>query len=198
MNRATRITVSTLGAFLGLSGMNHGFFETLQGNHPTDGLIINAISAGNSWTRMTQGGEGALTLVPNFLATGLLAMALGLVIGIWSIGFVHKRNGTLVLLLLSVGLLLAGGGIGQVVPFILTCLVATRINRPLIWWRRALPAGARKTLAGFWPGCLVLSVVLFAVALAIAIFGYVPGVDDLTLVQHIDWTILAVGLVLLS
>ena len=44
MNRATRIIVATRGVLLGFSGMNHGFFEILQGNTPTDGLIIQAIS----------------------------------------------------------------------------------------------------------------------------------------------------------
>ncbi len=87
MNRTTRITAAAFGTLLGLSGMNHGFFEALHGNHPTGGLLISAISAGHSWTRWTQGGEGAFTLVPNFLATGLLAMALGLAIAIWSIGY---------------------------------------------------------------------------------------------------------------
>jgi len=51
MNRATRINVTTIGVIFGLSGMTHGFAETIQGNTPTGGLFINAIAAGSSWTR---------------------------------------------------------------------------------------------------------------------------------------------------
>ena len=197
MNRTTRTTVAALGALLGVSGMNHGFFETLQGNHPTGGLLINAIGAGNPWTRLTQGGEGAFTLVPNFLATGLLAMATGLAIGVWSIGFVHRPRGPLVLFLLFVGLTLVGGGIGQIVFFCLVCALATQIGRPLTRWDTLLPAGPRLRLARLWPGALCLTIVLFVCALEIAIFGYVPGVNDLARSQYIDWSILGVGLAML-
>jgi len=141
VNRTTRATVAVFGTLLGISGMNHGFFEALQGNHPTAGLLINAISAGNSWTRLAQGGEGAFTLVPNFLATGLLALALGLTICVWSIGFAHRSRGSLVLFLLFAGLTAVGGGIGQIVFFCLVCALATQINRPLTRWRARLPSG---------------------------------------------------------
>ena len=126
MNRATRINVATIGVLFGISGMTHGFGEILQGNRPTNGLIINAIAAGSSWSRWTEGGEGAFTIIPNFLLTGLLAMLVGLAIIIWSIGFVHKPRGPLVYLLLFVLLFLVGGGIGQVIFFIPAWAVATQ------------------------------------------------------------------------
>jgi hypothetical protein len=194
MNRTTRIIVATFGVLLGLSGMNHGVCETLQGNAATGGLLINAIRAGSSWTRWTQGGEGAFTLVPNFLVTGLLAIMVGLIIMIWSVGFVHRRNGPLILLLLFIALFLVGGGIGQIVFFTLVCAGATRINRPLTWWRAALSAKLRRGLAKLWSGLLVLAVLLFLAALEIAIFGFVPGVSDLNLSLYIDWSVLVVGL----
>jgi hypothetical protein len=197
MNRTIRNTVAALGTLLGISGMNHGFFEALQGNRPTGGLLINAISAGNSWTRLTQGGEGALTLVPNFLATGLLAMALGLAIVTWSIGFVHRPRGPVVLFVLFVGLTLVGGGIGQIVFFCLVCALAKHINRPLAAWQAILPAELRRVLARLWPGTLGLAIALFMGALEIAIFGYVPGVADLAVCQYICWSLLGLGLVML-
>ena len=43
MNKATRTIVATLGTIFGMSGMSHGFFETLQGNTPTVSLFISAI-----------------------------------------------------------------------------------------------------------------------------------------------------------
>ena len=43
MNKATMV-VSTLGIIFGIGGISHGIFEILQGNTPTDGMIISAIS----------------------------------------------------------------------------------------------------------------------------------------------------------
>lgn len=60
--------MATVGAIFGLSGMTHGFAETLQGNTPTGGLFINTVAAGSRWTRWSEGGEGTFTIVPNFLS----------------------------------------------------------------------------------------------------------------------------------
>ena len=73
MNRATRATVATLGAILGLSGISHGFFETLQGHVPTGGHLISAI--GESHRMWPHGSEAALTLIPTMLITGIAAPA---------------------------------------------------------------------------------------------------------------------------
>jgi hypothetical protein len=195
MNRATRINVTTIGVIFGISGMTHGFAETLQGNRPTGGLFINAIAAGSSWTRWAEGGEGAFTIIPNFLFTGFLAMLIGLAIIIWSVGFVHKRRGPLVYLLLFILLFLVGGGIGQVVFFIPAWAVATRIHKPLLWWRRVLPAGMRRGLAKAWPWLLTAASLLILTALVVAIFGYIPGVEDMERVLNITLAMVSASLV---
>ncbi len=197
MNRATRVIVASLGALLGLSGMNHGLFEALQGNTPTPGSLIYAIPVGNTWSHWPQGSEGAFTLVHNFLATGLLAMLLGLTIVIWSVGLAHKPYGPLGLFGLFIALVLVGGGIGQIPFFVLVCALATRINRPLTGWRARLPAGLRQRLAGLWPGALGTTIVLFIIALEIAVLGYVPGVTDPTRLLTINWSVIGAGLVAL-
>ncbi|MBU0490611.1 MAG: hypothetical protein KKA73_18890 [Chloroflexi bacterium] len=176
MNHATRVTVATLGVIFGISGMSHGFFETLQGNTPTNGMFISAI--GDAHRMWVHGNEYALTLIPNFLITGILAMAVGLAIVIWSVGFVHKKHGPLVFLLLFILLFLVGGGVAQIVFFILICAVATRINSPLTWWRKILPAGIRRVLARLWPWSLIIGSLLMLGTLATAVFGFVPGLND--------------------
>ena len=113
MNRATRIIVATMGVLLGLAGMNHGFFEILQGNTPTNGLIIQAI--GDAHQMWSYGTEEAFTIVPNFLLTGVLAVLISIAIIIWSVGFVHKKQGPTIFILLFLLLFLVGGGIGQIV-----------------------------------------------------------------------------------
>lgn len=185
MNRATRINVTTVGVIFGIGGITHGCSETLQSNTPTHGFFINAIAAGSSWTRWREGGEAAFTLVPNFLLTGILAILVGLAIIGWSLGAVHKSHGALVYLLLFVLLFLVGGGIGQVIFFIPAWAVATRIHKPLSWWHKVLPASFRRVLASMWPWLLTLASLLIGIGLIIAIWGYMPGIDDMERVLNI-------------
>ena len=156
--------------------MNHGFFETLQGNIPTHGMFIAAI--GEAQRMWPHGSEYAFTLIPNFLMTGLAAMLIGLAIVVWSIGFVHKKNGPAILLILFVLLLLAGGGVAQVLFFPWVCLVSTQINAPLTWWRKHLSPRVQGPLSKMWIWCLVIISSLLVFALVIAVTGYIPGVND--------------------
>jgi Mn2+/Fe2+ NRAMP family transporter len=123
-------------------------------------------------------------------------MAVGLCIIAWSVGFVHKKNGPLVLLLLFMLLFLVGGGIAQILFFIPLWAVATRINKPLSWWRRILPEGLRRVLAKQWPSSLVTGAVLFVIGLVISITGYGPGLSDPEQILTIDWSILGIGYLL--
>mgnify|MGYP001084308140 CR=1 FL=1 len=176
MNKATRAIVSTIGVIFGFGGMNHGFFETLQGNKPTGSLMIEAI--GESQRFWSQGNEPALTIVPNFLVTGVLAMLVGMAIIVWSIGFLHKKDGALVFLMLFIALLLVGGGVGQVLFFVPAWLAATRIHKPLTFWRRVLSERTSRALGRTWKVALVFFIVLILFTLQVATFGIVPGVSD--------------------
>jgi hypothetical protein len=176
MNKATRTNVAILGTIFGISGISHGFFELLQGNVPTGGAFINAIGAAHKmWPH---GDEPAFTVIPNFLLTGIAAMLVGLAIIIWSLRFVHRKNGSTVFLALFILLLLVGGGVAQVLFFPFLWLVATRIDKPLDGWQRILPIKIRRSLAVVWPWCLAASAALLAFALEIATTGFVPGVRD--------------------
>ena len=192
MNRATKTIVSIMGIILGISGGNHGFFETLQGNHPINGLIIQAIGpAQRFWVHGT---EEAFTLIPNYLLTGILAILVSLAIMVWSVGFVDKKHGPTVFILLFILLVLVGGGIGQIIFFTLAWAGATRINHPLTWWRKALPINIRRALAGLWPFSLAIGSVLFLFALEIAIWGFVPGMTDPEQRLYLCWSFLGIGL----
>jgi hypothetical protein len=179
MNHATRANVASIGVIFGISGITHGLAEALHGNTPTGGLLINAIAAGSSWTRWSAGGEAAFTLIPNFLLAGVLTMLVGLTIIVWSLGFVHRQYGPAVYLLLFVLLFLVGGGIAQVAFVLPAWAVATRIHTPLTWWRRVLPVGLSSGLARLWPWLLAVASALILMTLAIAIFGYIPGVPEM-------------------
>src|SRR3989337_1801999 len=93
---ATRVIASTIGAIVGLAGLEHGFFEMLQGNVTPSGLVIDAIGpAQKLWSGAT---EPALTIIPNFFVSGILAMIVGLLVTIWAVAFVQRKYGALILM----------------------------------------------------------------------------------------------------
>ncbi len=59
---ATRVIVTTIGVILGFSGFNHGFFEFLQGNTPTDGLVIQAIGEAQRFMLYHSSQDSAMNL----------------------------------------------------------------------------------------------------------------------------------------
>ena len=196
INTGTRTIASTLGVLVGIGSIDHGILECLQGFRPTPGLLVYALGSGYRWTVWKQGGEGALTLIPNFLLSGIIATLLGLTIIVWSLRFIASRRGPLVFLLLGVTSFVTGGGVAQVVLFTLTWGVATRIHAPLGFWERLIPKGQRNVLGAIWPWTLAASTFLFLVALEIAVFGYVPGVQERSELLHICWTALWLALAL--
>ena len=195
-NHATCRIATTLGVLTGIGSIDHGLLECMQGFRPTPGLIVNALGPGYRWTVWKEGGEGALTLIPNFLITGIIATTLGLAMIVWALSFIDKPYGPTVFLLLGVASFLTGGGVAQVVLFTLTWGVATRIRATLEFWRWFIPSRSQRTLGRIWPWTLGVSTLLFLVALEIAVFGYIPGISAQTELLHICWKILAAALVL--
>jgi hypothetical protein len=168
---------TTIGVFFGLfSGVNHGFFEFLQGNKPTDGLVIHAIGEAQRFWPL--GCEDAFTLIPNFMITGIASMIVGVVVAIWSIWFLPTRHGRTVFLGLFILSFLVGGGIGQVFFFIPAWAFATRMGKPLTWWRKVLPRSTWPFLSRLWIVTLVLAIVVMLIGLEMAIFGLFPGLTD--------------------
>ena len=174
---ATHVTATTIGVFFGLfSGVNHGVFEMLQGNKPTDGFFIYAIGEEQRFWPLAS--EGAFTVIPNFLLTGIVSILVGVAIIIWSIWFLPSRHGRSVFLGLFILSFLVGGGIGQVAFFIPAWAFATRMGKPLTWWRNVLPRRSWPFLSKLWPVTLGLATAVMLVGLEMAIFGYFPGITE--------------------
>jgi len=76
-----------------------------------------------------------------------VAIIVSFVIVIWAAAFLGRRNGGLILILLSIMQLLVGGGLAPISLSIAAGLVATRINKPLQWWRGYLLTNLRRLLA---------------------------------------------------
>ncbi|MHB1132871.1 MAG: hypothetical protein ACYC4L_10840 [Chloroflexota bacterium] len=149
MTKATRVTVSTFGAIAGLAGLEHGIGEALQGNTAPNGMMI--LSWPDSEWYAILGGEPAMTIIPNLLVTGVLAILVSLVFLCWVTMFIQSKNGGPVLLLLSLVLLLVGGGFGPPLLGLILGVAATRINSHFTWWRAHLSPGAHHILGALWP-----------------------------------------------
>ncbi len=167
------LSVATFSALFGLSGLEHGLFEVLQGGVVPDGLLISAI--GPSQRFWPHGTETAFTLVPNMAITGCLAMLFGLAVILWSLLGLRTKRAWLLLLLLSVGQFLTGGGFAQIFLSVPISIVASRIDQPLSWWRSRVPEAVRRALGAPWPVLYVLFIVLLLYGIVIAVFGLPYG-----------------------
>jgi len=163
---AAQMTASVFGVLAGLGGLTHGIGEVLQGNVRPDGIIINSWTQGPIATNM--GGEPGMTVIPNLLVTGIVTILVSLAIVAWSF-FVRDKKGGRILLILSVILMLVGGGFGPPLIGILAGAAGTGIGAPLSWWRKRLPLTVLGLFAGFWPW-------VFAIAVANGIFLVIGSV----------------------
>jgi hypothetical protein len=174
LNKKTRITASAIGVLLGLSGIfNHGLFEILQGNTPTNGFYIEAI--GENHRYWLYGTEGAFTVIHNFLITGISAVLVGLAIVFWSLKYIHLKHGAIVFLFLLILLTLVGGGIGHIILFLPTWAFATRINKSPDWWKKIISVRLRKKLSAIWIYFLPATLISWLIVMELGIFGYFPG-----------------------
>ena len=182
---ATGTVVAVLGTVVGLAGVEHGLGEVVQGPGPPDGVLI--MSWPDAAALEVLSGEPAMTVVPDLLVTGVLAIVVGLMVAVWSIGFAHRRHGGLVLIGLSFVLLLVGGGLAPPVMGVVLGGVAVRIGssparpagRLARGFGRLWPwflAGALVGYLGLMPGMLLfypLGVASAPLVVALALFAFV-------------------------
>ncbi|MBN1861087.1 MAG: hypothetical protein JW840_06460 [Candidatus Thermoplasmatota archaeon] len=69
-----------------------------------------------------------MTLVPSFLISGVLTIIFGLFVALWAAQFVQRKNGGLVLILLSIIMLLVGGGLFPPMFGVTAGFIGTRIK----------------------------------------------------------------------
>lgn len=155
MRKATRITATALGVFAGIGGPEHGVFEILRGNTQPESIMIAAMGPPCVPEEVWHACEPAMTIIPNYLVTGILATIFGLVTIVWAVGFVHKKRGWLVLLLLCLALLLFGGGLFPPLIGIFGSVLASRINAPVT----KTPTRLTAVLAMLWPWTLIVFIV---------------------------------------
>jgi hypothetical protein len=156
MRKATKTVALWFGVTAGLAAFEHGFFEILQGNVRPAGLMFPSWGAevcdpARAWHAC----EPAMSLLSNFLASGILTILFSLAVIAWSGWFIQHKQGGLILILLAVALLLVGGGFFPPVIALVGGLAGTQINRPL----NARPGGFIRFAAKLWPWPLVIYLV---------------------------------------
>jgi hypothetical protein len=169
---ALRIQASAFGVFMGLGGIEHGIGEILQGNAAPGSWMFK--SWGETELFSILNGEPAMSLIPSFLVSGIVTLVLSAIFMAWTAFYVHKRFGWLIMILLSVLMLLSGGGFGPPLVGIAFGAAASGIGSPHSWWRARLSPGAGRLLSAIWPW-------LFALCLA-SFFTMFPGLLFLPLI----------------
>ena len=148
MRVKTRAATMWLGISAGAAGLEHGVFELLQGDTRPEGLMIASMGPPCVPEETWNACEPALTIIPSFYISGIITLALGMLIIVWSVFFIQRKPGGWGLILMSIALLLFGGGI---FPPVIGCVAgsaATQINRPL----PQKPAGKfLRVIAAIWP-----------------------------------------------
>ena len=194
MSNATRTTVATFGTLAALAGLEHGIGEIVQGNHAPAAIMIE------SWPDAPLfeivGGEPAMTIVPNLLLSGILAVTVSLLVLAWTTRFVQRAYGGPVLMLLSIVLLLVGGGFGPPLLGIILGLAALGINARFVWWRAHLPLGAQRALGAAWPWSFGAALIAWLLVMpGSLLLDYFVGLNERTLYTFI---IAAFGSLLLT
>lgn len=172
---ACGVTAGVFGVLAGIGGATHGLGEVLQGAAPVEGIWLDSWTSGPIASNM--GGEPGFSLLPTAETAGFVTLTIAGLVTAWSIlGQRHRHRGS-ILMALSSGMLLAGGGVGP--PVIGLLAGATGRWGPARQPRRLrrMSPRLRDTLAATWPP-------LFIVAAANGVF-LVLG--SLALVYAVDF-----------
>jgi hypothetical protein len=152
LRKATKTVATWLGVAAGIAGLEHGYYEILQGNTRPPGIMVVSMGPPCVPEEIWNACEPAMTIIPNYLVTGILAMLLGLAMIIWSVAFIQRDHGGLVLILLSIGLLLFGGGLFPPLIGLIGGAAGTVINTPIT----REPGKIARLAAKLWPWPLVI------------------------------------------
>jgi hypothetical protein len=176
MNKATTTLFMTLGILAGIMGIEHGIGEVLVGYRPTESIFI--LSWPNSAFFEIMSGEPAMTVVPNYLITGLLAIFFSGAFLFVLVKSAAERKTITILFALLILMLLSGGGFGPPILGVITVLIALKRNSPLKTWSK-LPSKLHSALSVLWPWsfgiCLIGWLMLFPGA---ALIVHFTGIDN--------------------
>lgn len=171
MNKATTALFLTLGILAGIMGIEHGIGEVLEGYRPTESIYI--LSWPNSTFFAIMAGEPAMTIIPNYLVTGLLAIFFSCLFLVVLVKSSLNGKTLTILFALLILMLLTGGGFGPPILGIIAVLIACKRHSPLRTWSK-LPPKFHSVLSRLWPWsfglCLIGWLMMFPGAALIVFF----------------------------
>ena len=103
------------------------------------------------------------------------AVCVSALVIVWTVGFIHKKNGANIFLVIFILLFFVGGGIAQVAFFLIAWGTATQINSPLTFWKKNLSENNRKLLDKLWLPFCALGYLFLGIGIAIWLLFTPPG-----------------------
>lgn len=167
MNLNSRMLVAKIfGLFGALGSLPHGLGLMLQGNKKPTGIIINTWASGPIAENL--GGEPGMTVIPNLWVSGLLTILISLAMILWVILKMHKKNGGAIYIVLTLAVLLTGGGFAPPIISLLAGITAISAQSKS---KTEIEPNSKygKVIIRIWP-------IIFGLSLLIGVFVFVLGI----------------------
>lgn len=128
--KTNRLAASVIGGIAGLISGFHGYGEIFHANTVVKGLFFEADTGrllynipSNEWT-----GWIAMTIIPNFLITGIIVITFSVLFVSWATLFIQRKNAGIVLIIMSLLMIIIGGGFIPPVLGIIASIFGMRIK----------------------------------------------------------------------
>jgi hypothetical protein len=137
------MTVQWLGVLATATGVEHGIGDIAQGWQRPPGLVFPSWAESEAFRLL--GGEPAMSVIPNYVISGLASVAVAIVLAVWCATQLHRRSTGLVIVLVSLVLLLVGGGFGPPLIGVIVGVLASRIGAAPRRWADPLWVASVRT-----------------------------------------------------
>jgi hypothetical protein len=195
MKNASSISIFAFGIIVSVAGIEHGIGEILQGNHAPTGVMIESWP-GSPFFRMLAG-EPAMTIIPNLLVTGILAIFTTLLFLLLSTVWNRKKMAGWMMIPTAIAMLLCGAGMCPPILVIILGVATIIMNTPLRKKHPQQPPRSQQFLARLWPGSLIISLVSWLMIFpGLPLLDYYGDVNDPILVAVLVF--MALGTLLMT
>ena len=195
MRTASRTSISAFGVVVSIAGIEHGIGEILQGNHAPVGMMIESWP-GSPFFRMLAG-EPAMTIIPNLLVTGLLAIFTTLIFLLLSTVWISKKFAGWVMILAASCHAAVWSGNEPADPGNHPERGHDNHEYPSRKLPSQHPTRFQQLRAKLWPGALIFSLASWLVVLpGLPLLDYFGDVNSPALVVVV--VLLAIGTLLLT
>ncbi len=151
------LTATVFGIYATLGSLPHGIGLMLQGHGTPESIVLDTWKVGAIAKNL--GGEPGMAIIPDFWISGILTIILSVVMILWIILFINKKYGGPVYIVLTIAVLLTGGGFASPIIGLLAGIAAVSSHMPNTWQHKPDSAAGR-LLAGLWLWVFGLSVIV--------------------------------------